>query len=222
MPLEIDHIFVCTAIGAPEADRLIALGLTEGQPNTHPGQGTSNRRFFFRNAMLELLWIHDEREAQSPATERTRLFERWRFRDSSSCPFGLCFRSSKPSAPVPFSAWEYAPAYLPPSLFINIGDNSDVVAEPMLFHMSFSSRPDMAPADRRQPMEHRLGFRELTRVRWIRPDVGPISRELQVVLDIGAISIERGQRHTLEIGFDHESRGASISFSPEIPITLTW
>jgi hypothetical protein len=40
---------------APEAERIAAFGLCEGPSNVHPGQGTANRRFFFRNAMLELL-----------------------------------------------------------------------------------------------------------------------------------------------------------------------
>lgn len=56
---ELDHVFIWTAAGAPEADLLRDFGLTEGPPNVHPGQGTANRRFFFHNAMLELLWVHD-------------------------------------------------------------------------------------------------------------------------------------------------------------------
>jgi hypothetical protein len=65
--VELDHFFICTAAGAPEAERLIELGLTEGAPNTHPGQGTACRRFFFENAFLELVWVTDAAEAQSPA-----------------------------------------------------------------------------------------------------------------------------------------------------------
>jgi hypothetical protein len=61
--LEFDHMFICTAVDAPEADLLVAFGLTEGAPNSHPGQGTACRRFFFRNAMLELVWVHNESEA---------------------------------------------------------------------------------------------------------------------------------------------------------------
>ena len=57
MPLQFDHLFICTSVGAPDAERLVAFGLTEGEPNVHPGQGTACRRFFFRNAYLELLWV---------------------------------------------------------------------------------------------------------------------------------------------------------------------
>ena len=43
--IELDHIFVFTSAGAPEAESLIELGFEEGPGNVHPGQGTSNRRF---------------------------------------------------------------------------------------------------------------------------------------------------------------------------------
>ena len=50
---EIDHLFIWTDLGGKEADRLVTFGLTEGAPNTHSGQGTACRRFFFRNAYLD-------------------------------------------------------------------------------------------------------------------------------------------------------------------------
>jgi len=80
MALALDHVFVCTAVGAPEAEALTAAGFAEGAGNVHPGQGTACRRFFFRNAFLELVWVHDEAEARSPETAPTRLWERWRDR----------------------------------------------------------------------------------------------------------------------------------------------
>src|ERR1700745_45048 len=59
MQIELDHLFVCTSVGAPEAEDLVRFGLQEGPPNQHPGQGTANRRFAFVNAMLELRWVSD-------------------------------------------------------------------------------------------------------------------------------------------------------------------
>jgi hypothetical protein len=63
MSVELDHIFICTEVGVPEADQLVTFGLTEGSSNLHLGQGTANRRFFFYNAMLELLWVRRARGA---------------------------------------------------------------------------------------------------------------------------------------------------------------
>jgi hypothetical protein len=50
----LDHLFVCTAPGAPEAEKLVQVGFHEGPQNQHPGQGTACRRFSFANARIEL------------------------------------------------------------------------------------------------------------------------------------------------------------------------
>ncbi|MFP4441235.1 MAG: hypothetical protein ACLFVO_28720 [Chloroflexaceae bacterium] len=54
-PFELDHLFVTLPPEAPGIELVLALGLREGTRNVHPGQGTANRRIFFRNAMLEFL-----------------------------------------------------------------------------------------------------------------------------------------------------------------------
>src|SRR5437660_324757 len=113
MPTELDHIFICVSHNADEASRLSAFGLSEGSPNTHPGQGTACRRFFFQNGYLELLWVSDPTEAQSEIARRTRLWERWSGRGTGACPFGLGFRPGTEAAEgAPFSFWEYRPPYL--------------------------------------------------------------------------------------------------------------
>src|SRR5258707_15698256 len=87
MRIELDHVFVCTAPGAPEAEEFVRFGLREGPPNRHPGQGTANRRFAFANAMIELLWVDEAEEAQSECSRRTQLWERWSGRESRASPF---------------------------------------------------------------------------------------------------------------------------------------
>ena len=78
MTVELDHMLICTEVGTPGADQLEGFGLVEGTPNIHPGQGIANRAFFFHNAMLELVWVRDERKARSPPIAPARLWERWR------------------------------------------------------------------------------------------------------------------------------------------------
>lgn len=218
---ELDHVFVCAAPGAPEADALVSRGLLEGQPNTHPGQGTSNRRFFFHNAMLELLWVHDETEARSPSTRRTRLFERWSRRAGDACPFGLCFRPAH-GVDLPFPGWAYAPRYLPPSLSVHVGGNSERMDEPMLFHLPFATRPDQAPREKRPPLAHHLPLRELTRVTWVTPNRLEPSIELCAAMKIDGIFVARGPAHALELGFDDEPGEVRLSLRPHLPLTLCW
>src|SRR3954462_6368223 len=121
MSIELDHVFVCTAPGAPSAAELVRLGLREGPPNQHPGQGTASRRFAFANTMLELLWVCDAKECQSEVPRRTLLWERWSDREGQACPFGICLRPKEDqNAGPPFPAWEYRPPYLPDPLFLHI------------------------------------------------------------------------------------------------------
>lgn len=114
MTLCLDHIFVCTPVGAPESQALLDAGFIEGSRNVHPGQGTSNRRFFFEHGFLELLWVHDESEATSACTGPTCLWERWSMRDGQANPFGICFSlKSETELALPFPSWAYEPVYLP-------------------------------------------------------------------------------------------------------------
>lgn len=151
MAFELDHLFICTTIDAPEAEQLVSFGLTEGTPNVHPGQGTANRRFFFRNFMLELLWIHSPEEARSEPIQPVHLWERWVDRSHGACPFGFCLRSAAhPVGILPFSTWEYRPPYLPASLNIPVATNAAVLTEPMLFYLAFGQRPDTYPTEKYQ------------------------------------------------------------------------
>src|SRR5215813_15619622 len=139
MQIELDHLFVCTAPGAREAEKLVQFGLHEGPPNHHDGQGTACRRFSFANAMIELFWVSDRREAQNQRTRRTLLWERWSGRQSNASPFGVCVRPFHPQETgSPFPGWEYRPAYLPEPLSIVIGDAG--MEEPMWVYLSFMRR----------------------------------------------------------------------------------
>lgn len=121
MRIELDHLFVCAAPSAPEAERFIQLGLREAPSNRHPGQGTANRRFSFANAMIELLWVSDPGEAQSQLAKRTLLWDRWSDRHRGASPFGIRVRPADPERTVPpFPAWEYRPPYLPDPLVMHI------------------------------------------------------------------------------------------------------
>jgi Glyoxalase-like domain len=121
MSFEFDHLFIFTDVGASAADRLVALGLAEGTANVHPGQGTANRRFFFHNAMVELLWVHDSAEAQSERIRETHLWERWVQRNEDICPFGICLRSTDRGS-IAFPYWDFRPPYLPDTFSIAVGN----------------------------------------------------------------------------------------------------
>jgi Glyoxalase-like domain len=223
MAFEFDHLFIFTDVGACEADRLVSLGLVEGTSNTHPGQGTANRRFFFHNAMLELLWVHDPEEAKSKLIRPTRLWERWENRNDGICPIGICLRPALVSdKTVAFSSWAYRPPYLPETLSIAVGTNSDVLAEPMLFQTPFGKRPDQYPTEKAQPLKHHVGLREITRVELVSPTADNPSPEFQAVIDTNQVRVRLGAEYYVELGFDGEVQGHQVDFRPELPLIISW
>ncbi len=222
MAYEIDHLFICVSAGAPEADLLVQFGLAEGSANLHPGQGTANRRFFFRNAMLELLWVFDPHEAQGEMARRTKLWERWAGRQGKVSPFGVCLRPAPPgSEQPPFSAWEYRPPYLPDDLVIHVGEDTPLT-EPMWFFLAFARRPDAAELDRREPLEHPLGVRELTGIRIVAPGSDQLSPIAANVIETGLLFITSGQQYLLELVFNGNPGGRQKDFRPELPLVIRW
>jgi glyoxalase-like protein len=223
MTFEIDHLIVWTAVGAPEAEILTELGLTEGSPNLHSGQGTANRRFFFHNAYLELLWVHDAQEAKSKLVLPMRLLDRWSGRTRETCPFGLCFRPVGGIASTPpFSAWEYRPAYLPDPHCILVGTNIDNLVEPMLFYLDLGRRPDEQPPARRQPLKHSASVKEISQVHVVSPHGDALSPELRSIVDSGLVSIERGEAYLMEIGFDSGEKKKEADLRPALPLSFKW
>lgn len=224
MAFELDHVFICTDQGGGNGvDRLIALGLVEGRSRVHLGQGTTNRCLFFQNAILEFLWVHNATEAQSAVIQKTQLWERWRDRASGACPFGICLRpTAESSGVIPFEYWEYSPPYLPEDLYIAVGNNSNIVAEPMLFQTPFGKRPDQQPIEKRQPFVHPIGLQELTRVELVSPIADKPSRELRSVLDSDQLQLRLGDTYWIKLGFDGESQGKQIDLRSELPLIIRW
>ena len=218
MSLELDHVFVFVSEGAPEADILSKFGLLEGEPNVHPGQGTSNRRFFFRNMMLELLWVSNPEEVKSELTKPTMFWERWNGRNRGASPFGIILRS--PKEEVPFDAWEYKPNYLPDGLSFLVGKNSETLNEPIIFRMPFGDRPDILKKN--QPLRNQPGFGKVTSLCMKMPQTPSEHSVLETIGCLEGISFEESENHVMEIGFDGEVCGKSKSFHPELPLVLKW
>jgi len=190
MAAVVDHVFICTTIGAPEADGLRRFGVVEGSSNQHPGQGTACRRFFFRNAMVEFLWVENAAEARSDQTRRTKLWERWSGDRRITSPFGIILRPAPGTqAACPFASWEYSPPSMP-GLTLHIAEASGL-EEPMWCFIESGSPPVEAPPDRRQTLEHPAGLREITAVRIVCPLIEHTSLTLAMV-HAGVITSDTG------------------------------
>lgn len=220
MAWELDHLLLLAQPGAPEGNRLVALGLTEGSPNVHPGQGTANRRFFFQNAMLELIYVTDEAEVRSPLVAPTQLWERSRWRQTAASPVEICIRSTDDDAP-PFTTVDYRPSYLPDDGSIPFARGT-LLVEPGLFINPYGGRPDGYPPDRSQPLVHPLGVREITSVHVVSAGCEPPSDPLRAIQRLGIATFGQGDGHLLEVTFDGGTLGQSADLRPELPLLLRW
>lgn len=219
MNLELDHIFIAVSPNAPEAELLKAFGLSEGTPNQHLGQGTANRRFFFENAFLELLWIRDATEIQSERVKPTHLYERLSQQHPAISPFGICFRPTAHSELIiPFPCWNYHPSYLPPHLFIPMASNNPLT-EPLWFVLPFGVAPTTFSAEKRQPLQHALGFKQLTAICITQPSAAQ-SQAAQQANQVQGCTIKHGEAHLLELGFDEEQAGSHHDFRPNLPLIM--
>lgn len=215
MTLALDHAFIMCSIGAPEGDALIQRGLVEGSRNVHPGQGTANRRFFFENFMLELVWVDKPDEAQSVQTRRTRLWERWVGReDRTTSPFGVLFcAEGEPAESAPFRTWSYHPTYLPPGDAIEIAEGTRL-EEPELFYMPSIRRGRQR---RKEPISHGVDIGHILSVKVGVPGVGRLSDASRSAQDAGLLTYMESDRPLLEIRFASAS-SADIDLRPALPL----
>jgi len=215
-----DHVFICTEPGAPAAEWLRHIGLAEGKPNRHAGQGTACRRFFFRNAMLELLWVEDAEEAKSDQTRRTRLWERWSAAGRGASPFGIIVRPTSQRDDVcPFPSWEYRPAAMP-DLVLQIAAGT-MLEEPMWCYMKGGRAPAEAPPESRQVLVHPAGFREITGVRILGPGLEGAA-VTRAMANMGVIAVESAEEHLLVLQFDNGGEGCHADMRPRLPMVLRW
>lgn len=220
--MEVDHIYICTETKAPTGDLLTQFGLVEGSSNIHPGQGTANRRFYFHNLMLELLWVENIEEVQSERTKPMRLFERCLLTSNALSPFGIGFRPSMgKDETAPFPSWDYHPVYLPDFLKIQVADNTPL-SEPMYFYLSFAARQDKVSIEKREPMEHKVTFKEVTSVKiHVNQDIA-LSDSACIVNQLQNLTIIKDKEHLVELEFDNGTLNQSKDFRPDLPLLFKW
>ncbi len=206
MPFELDHIFILSNPGAPEADTL-SQHLTEGEKNTHPGQGTSCRRFFFSANYIELLYVDNPADAQSDLSRPTHLYRRWLNR-STSCPFGLILRpsSSAPTSP-PFPTFQYNPTSLPPNLSLHIATNAADFSEPLFTYLPIHRTAPFQPTPK------------LTAAHFYGPWPTNPSAALAATSDLPILKFHHAPTYHLELSFENR-RHQIVDLRSMLPLIL--
>lgn len=213
MTIELDHFFILTESGAPQADLLSGIGLTEGARNDHPGQGTANRRFFFSNTALELVYVSDAIEAANGRGSRLRFPER--AKNTEASPFGLIVRATSESTDVPFPGWRYRPEYFRADQCFHVGENSDLLEEPLCICMPLNLPLPEAQLRLDNPQM------TVTELRLSVPVVRP-SLTLAAIADCERIVLRVNEPHRLELVFNEEEKGKSKDMTPELPLVVRW
>jgi hypothetical protein len=218
---ELDHILcMCPPGAVAAAEALTRIGLIEGSPNAHPGQGTACRRFFFENAYLELAWVSDAQEAQRESVRRTRLWERWAGREAGACPFGVALRASagQVQEPCPFPAWTYRPAYFPAGAAVELAQDTPI-EEPEYLYLAFQRGRARAGAE---PTAHELPIRRLTGLTLGLPYSATRSGAARRLEELAVLSFVSSEDYVVLLRFDDEAQGGAADLRPAVPLVLRW
>lgn len=214
MAIFLDHIFIISKLDAPEAKRLAGIGLVEGGSNTHPGQGTSNRRFFLDGLTIELLFVSDSIEAASGAGKRLGILNR--SKDTEASPFGIVVRVTDAEATPDFPSWQYFPDYFPSHMCFYVGKNSDKLEEPLCICM-----PPSLPMSKSVPDQYANPDWRFTELK-LQVPVSELSATLSQFASIDNVSIQTGKSHKMTLVFNDGVAEKSVDLMPELPLVVEW
>ena len=209
----VDHIFIFSQNQGGDAEELLDFGLAEGSSRIHQGQGTTNRKFYFENFFLEILWVHDTSEIQSPVTSVTGLWERSNFKENNHSPFGLCLDNTGGTEALFQNSQKYQPAYFPEGMhvdFINSKENKDL---PWLFRLPMKGPKKPTT----EPTNHRLGLKKLTKAEFQLPQISNWAKNCQSE----QIQFKKSGETSLTIEFDRMTRGKEHFFE-SLPLSIRY
>jgi hypothetical protein len=217
--LELDHVVIFVAADAPEAKTLAALGLQGfGGTTRHGDLGTASTAFFFENVYLELLWAHDEGQAnQTFAPVGLDVGRRMRWPETAAAPFGLTLRHPLGSTgPIPFSTRQLRASWMPGEVFIDFSADNNAepvynVVPPELSYLAFKANIPDYP--------HPLDVKRVTGVTITLQghDLSPAGR---LLAEHGLVTFVTGSGPLLALTFDNGAQGKSADTRPALPLVL--
>ncbi|MBI3218686.1 MAG: glyoxalase-like domain protein [Bacteroidetes bacterium] len=214
--MKVDHIFIFTDNHGKVADRLVEFGWVEGSSRIHAGQGTTNRKFYFENFFLEVLWVHNPEELLSPLTKPTGLWKRANHQDNNTSPFGLCLVNTEDTDALFVNAYTYQPIYFPSGLGLDVIQQDNNRDLPWTFRLPFKGQQKNVT----EPIIHPNGIRVLTNTLF----------EYQSQTDNSfvdhftneqSIHFENSTRNWLTLTFDDGITGRTTHFT-ELQLTIIY
>lgn len=215
--MHIDHIFIFSQNKGEEADELVKLGLTEGSSRIHPGQGTKNRKFYFENFFLEILWVSNELEILDERTLPTRLWERANFQKNHISPFGLCLINDEHTDKIFTDALAYQPLYFPQGMPIEVLTHQEEENLPWTFRLPFKGK--LRKSD--EPRTHPLGINQLTAASFGVKDLISSSPFLLNSEKLEGLNFSQAAKNTLTLEFDHGKQQQQV-FIESLQLAITY
>lgn len=205
----IDHIFIASQNQGDEAKQLVKSGFFEGSHRVHPGQGTRNRKFYFENFFLEIIWENDSEELETELIRNIGLTERVRFEESGFSRFGLGLENTEGSNMVFRDCEFYQPVYFPEGKSFEILQNRENPDLPWTFRGPFKGQK----ATYTEPLDHPNGIRELTKATFQIPEPELKSTYVNRFQGHPQVRFESAEMVSLVLEFDGGKRGRVWDFS---------
>ena len=214
--MKIDHIFIFTDKNGKVADDLVDFGLTEGSNRIHVGQGTTNRKFYFDNFFLEILWVHNENEIKSDKTKPMGLWQRAEYKTNHFSPFGLCIVNSDDTEKTFEKAFRYQPDYFPQGMEIEIIKNENQSDLPWTFRLPFKGQKK----HENEPTKHKNDISVLTNAVFEYKSISE-NTFLENFKNQPQIQFIKSSRQWLNLIFDNGKQGKKEEFE-KLKLTIEY
>lgn len=202
-----DHIFIFTNDKGKIADQLVEFGLTEGSNRVHVGQGTTNRKFYFDNFFLEILWVHNETEINSELIKPIGLWQRANYQSNDFSPFGLCVVNTDDTDRFFENAHKYQPSYFPDGMTIDILRNEHQPSFPWTFRLPFKGKT----GNETEPTKHENGITRLSKVDFYVENISDLNF-VQTFESEQNINFIKSDKTWLNLTFDEGKQGLKKTF----------
>jgi len=206
----IDHIYIFSNRGQ-ETDKLVKFGLTEGSGRKHQGIGTANRRVFFTNFYLEILWVQDPKEAQS--VNSLGIWERSNYQTNSYSRFGICLKNTEDTDSIFANSMKWQPDFLPQGNSVDIITNEKM---PWIFRFPRNrKRPDAI-----EPTYHQAEIQKLTKAIFHLKTLD-FKEVLSNIEENSILEFHQAPEEYLILDFDNERQGKTQKF-PELSLIINY
>lgn len=222
-PLRLDHIYFCTAPGAPGIfETLQQYGYVCTSPKAHEGVGTKNQCVILRNAYIEALWEADPKKPRSPIAQDIGLWDRMDWKKTGKCPFGIALgpldHSQKGTLPFPFI--KYHPPYMPEGMNILRAINDSSIGEPSIIYYPLGSVPEETPRFQEYLQgANQYTFLESVEIRSTVP-VSKLSLAMRYVMDAGFLLYQQDDEYLMTLKLRGVSKPFEVDLSEQYPVKI--